>query len=701
MPRTTRNFQPRAVQRVGRLRLLFWSFVIFVLLLLLRLGHLQLVRGDHYARLAEDQQTQKVAVAPQRGRLVDRNGQELAVDLPQFYCVRVDPKKLSQGQYLCQELAAMTNRPAWHYMKRVQSRTLPFYLEWRLTEAQKRRLEGCGIAGISLEQNAGRFYPYDYATAQLLGYTDVDGRGISGLEMYCDSVLQGLKGWEMRSKSASGRTILDPFNQSLSPKHGGTVRLAIDIVAQEVLYQELEAAICSTRSEWIGGLLMDPKSGEILSMVSLPSYDPIRPELSDPASHKLRPLTDLIEPGSIFKVVAASAALDKDIAGLTDVFYCENGRYQIGPKVLRDAHPYGMLSFADVLSHSSNIGTAKIAERTGARELYRYAMRYGFGSMTGVEFPGEASGYLRPYDQWREIGRANVAIGQGVSVTMLQVALAYSAIANDGILMEPRLILGLTTPQGDYYANPPREVRRVIEPETARTMQQILAKVVHEGTGKAANFDSTIAIAGKTGTAQIPNLESGGYYADRYVASFIGFLPAYNARRVLIICAYNPKGAYYGAQVAAPIFSTVLKRLAPADIVRDSWREADANFVSIPNYDHLSGDDGAAAISTASLTTPLLNIANAAPAPRPRVATQPNEVPDVRGLTLRKAVTQMTERGIHCEKSGSGRVIYQSLEPGAPIAPNSSCYLTASLGEESDSTRTDSLASGQPLVGEP
>jgi cell division protein FtsI (penicillin-binding protein 3) len=701
MLRSKKNFQPRAVQRVGRLRLLFWSFAFFVLLLLLRLGQLQIIRGEHYTKLAKDQQTQKVAVASRRGRIVDRNAQELAVDLPQFYSVRVFPNQLRQGNYLCQELAALTNRPAWHYLKRLQSRTLPFYLEWRLTEEQKLRLESRGIAGIVLEQNTGRFYPYDYVTAQLLGYTDVDGRGISGLEMYCDSVLQGLKGWEMRSKSATGRTILDPFNQSISPKNGGTVRLSLDIVAQEVLYQELEAAICSTGSEWIGGLLMDPKSGEILSIVSLPSYDPLRPELSDPASHKLRPLTDLIEPGSVFKIVPASAGLDRDLVGLTDLFYCENGRYQIGPKVLRDAHPYGTLSFADVVVHSSNIGTAKIADRIGARDLYRYAMRFGFGSMTGVEFPGEASGFLRPYDQWREIGRANVAIGQGVSVTMLQVALAYSAIANDGILMEPRLILGWTTPQGDYFSNPPREVRRVLEPETARTMQQILAKVVKEGTGKAAAIDSMTEIAGKTGTAQIPNLESGGYYRDRYVASFIGFLPAYNARRVLIICAYNPKGAYYGAQVAAPIFRSVLQRLMPADMVRDSWREANPSFVSIPSYGHPGENDaeGATMISAASLTTPLLNIAKAAPTPRPRIITQTNQVPDVRGLTLRKAVNQMAQRGIHCEKTGSGQVVSQSLEPGSPIVPNSTCHLAASLGEESDSTRTDNLDSGQPPVG--
>jgi cell division protein FtsI/penicillin-binding protein 2 len=685
--------------RLGRLRILFWGFAFFILLLIARLAHLQIVRGEHFASLARQQQTAKVAVASRRGRIVDRSGQELAVDLPQFYSVRVFPTDLTNGPLLCQELAAMTRRPAWHYLKRMQTRTLPYYLEWRLNEDQKVRLESLEIEGIVLEQNTGRFYPYDYATAQLLGYTDVDGRGISALEMYCDSILQGLKGWEMRTKSANGRTTLDPFNPSISPRDGGTVRLSIDIVAQEMLYQELEAAVCSTRSEWMGGVLLDPRTGEVLSIVSLPSYDPLRPELGEPSYHKLRPLTDLIEPGSVFKLVAASAALDRDAVGLSDLFYCEAGRYQIGPRILRDAHPYGTLNFPEIIIHSSNIGTAKIAERIGARELYRYAMRYGFGSMTGVEFPGEASGYLRPYDQWREIGRANVAIGQGVSVTMLQLALAYAAIANDGILMEPRLILGWTTPYGDYSANPPREVRRVVEPETARTMQEILARVVSEGTGKAAAIDSTIQIAGKTGTAQIPNLDAGGYFQDRYVASFVGFLPAHAAQRVLIICSYNPHGAHYGAQVAAPVFRRVLKRLMPADIMRASWREANIDFVELPTNSEQqdSGVSVAEFISAGTLSHPLSTIAQAAPLPVKPAGWAPHEVPDVRGLTLRKAVKILRQRGIQADKTGSGRVVSQSLVPGSPIVDNSICLLIAATdeAEASDSTRTDSLDSGQ------
>jgi len=694
------NFQPRAVMRVGRLQALFGFVLLFVLLLLVRLVYLQIIRGSHYAELARQQQIVRVPVASQRGRIVDRSGQELAVDLPQSYSLRVFPARLRQGNFLCQELAAMTERPTWHYLKRMQSRTLPYYLEWRLTEEQKNRLEADHIDGILLERNTGRVYPYDHATAQLLGYTDINGRGISGLEMLCDSILQGSQGWEMRLKSANGQTILDPFNRSELPKDGAAVRLSIDIVAQVMLYQELEAAACSTGSEWLGGILLDPRTGELLSIVSVPSYDPMRPESGDQANHKLRPLTDLIEPGSVFKIVTATAALDRHEVHPSDVFYCEAGRWTIGSKVLGDAHPYASLSFEDIMVHSSNIGTAKVAARIGAREVYRYAMRFGFGSLTGIEFPGEASGVLRPYDQWKEIGRANIAIGQGVSVTMLQLALAYAAIANDGILMEPRLILGWTTSDRKYYPNPPREVRRVMEPETARKMQQILAQAVERGTGKEAALDS-VAVAGKTGTAQIPNLESGGYYQDRYVASFIGFMPAFNAERVLIICAYNPKGAYYGAQVAAPVFRRVLERLLPVDAVRDSWQRANVDFVEMPaRFDSADKTTAPDSFVIGDVTNmPLLNISRTAPASTVPHETAGNGVPDLTGLTLRKALRLLADHGIPGVPVGSGRVVSQSLTPGSPVLKNSICYITAELDTEGDSLRADSLISRQHQAG--
>jgi cell division protein FtsI (penicillin-binding protein 3) len=686
--------QSGAVLRTGRLRLLAYAVSLLMILLGIRLFYLQIIRGQMYSQLAKRQQTQKVDVESRRGRIVDRNGQELAVDLPQYYSVGVYPADLTQGRFLAQTLASFTGRPVTHYQNRLNTRSKFLYLEWRLTEDQAKTLEGSHLSGVVLNKTAGRFYPYDRASAQLLGYTDVDGHGISGLEVSCDSLLQGCKGWEMRQRNGSGGSFWDPFGGSIAPQDGGTVRLSIDIVAQEMLCQELEASACSTQAQWVAGLLMDPRTGEILAAGSVPDYDPMHPERGEQSNHKLRPLTELIEPGSIFKVITATAALDEGKVRPSDMFYCEAGHWRVGDHILRDAHPYGTLSFEDVIVHSSNIGTAKVAERIGSRELFRYAVRYGFGNLSCVEFPGEASGKLRPFDEWRDIGRANVAIGQGVSVTMLQMALAYSAIANDGIMMEPRLILDMTDMTGAHHSNPPREVRRVMEPETARTLQDILLEVVNRGTGKTAQMDC-LEVAGKTGTAQIPNLETGGYYQNRYVASFVGFLPVHAADRVLVVTVYDPKGAHFGALIAGQVFKRVMQRLLPADAMRRSWEATpvQADGPVSGNDLVLSGKPHSGGLRTAGQTLSSIS-ATASPGVAETSASL-KIIPDLRGVNLRQAIRMLSARGIKVKISGTGNVLTQSLTPGSPVEKNSICYLTARC-----ETPLDSLSTGRPDSGQ-
>jgi cell division protein FtsI (penicillin-binding protein 3) len=684
----------RPVIRFERLKWMFTFVALFFLLLLVRMFYIQILHGEKYRQAALHQQTKQVTVPSTRGRILDRSGKELAVDLPQYYSVGVYPAQLTRANYLCQMLAAFKERPVSHYQRRLQSRSKFLYLEWKLDQKQADEISAAGLEGVILQKTTGRFYPFDRSTSQVLGFTNTDNQGIAGLEIYADDVLHGEGGFETHRRNASGVSFWDPLQRSIAPLDGGTIRTSIDIIAQEVLYQELDAAICSTRAEWVGGILLDPRTGEILAVASLPDFDPLDPGSGEKSNHKLRPFTDQIEPGSVFKIVAAAAALDQGLVRTDEMFYCEEGRYRIRNRILRDAHPYGWLTFEDVLVHSSNIGIAKLAERIGARELYRYAVSFGFGSMTGVEFPGEASGLLRPYDTWREIGRANVAIGQGVSVTMLQMALAYAAVANDGILMEPRLILSQTSPTGEQRSFPPREVRRVMEPETAHTLQRILCEVVARGTGKAAAIDS-LPIAGKTGTAQIPNLETGGYYANRYLASFIGFLPAFGAERLLMISIYDPHGAYYGAQVAAPVFRRVMMRLLPADAVRKSWQTQPVDLTELPTKFEESDSAGVGGLSfaAASGVPPLLNFGAAAQSPAPQENL--DIVPDLKGLSLRDAVRLLTRRGIQAKIQGTGRVTAQSIAPGSPVQKNSICYLTAGDQSDGETLSADSLTAGQ------
>ncbi|MCX6640485.1 MAG: penicillin-binding protein [bacterium] len=681
--------------RYGRLRFLAYSAVVLFLFLGVRLFQLQILQGREYAQKALGQQITEVPLASRRGQIVDRSGQELALELPQFYSLGAYPTQVTNPTTLCNQLASFTGRPVTHYMRRLRSPSKFIYLEWRLNEDQAAQLEKLNIGGLNLTKDAGRFYPYHEATSQLLGFTDPQGHGIAGLEVACDSLLQGSRGWETRQRDAHGGSFWDPLRSFSQPKNGGSVRLSIDVVAQEVLRDELEIAMEEFKSLWAGGVLVNPHTGEILAICSVPDFNPLRPELTSQADHKLRPVTDLIEPGSIFKVVAATAALDKDLFSLDEQIYCEAGAWAIGSRTLHDAHPYGWLSFEDVIIHSSNIGTAKIAARVGSREMYRYATRFGFGLPTGIEFPGEAAGQLRSYDEWGDIHRANIAIGQGVSVTMLQMAMAYSAIINDGILMEPRLILDVTDADGNHRGFPPKEISRVMEPQTARTLQNILIQTVERGTGKTGAIDSVV-VGGKTGTAQIPNLTNGGYYNDRYVGSFIGFTTGCEEDRLLIVSIYDPKGVYYGALVAGPVFKRVIEKLIPLDIVRTAPKAPPIEVVHVQRDTNgaIPAETTEAAMSDLAALH-LLDIARnmSANTAELRISTSGNTVPDLKGLSLRDAVRMLSERGIKYQISGTGWVVGQSLVPGSSLSANSICCILASPLQPgaADSLEQDSL----------
>jgi len=661
-----------AIRKVWRVRILACVIVLSFVLLMLRLCQIQVLEGDKYAQKAKKQHVRKVPLESRRGCIVDRNGSELAIDLPQLYSLGVRPKQVKKKNTLYQELAAFTGRPSSHYSRRMQSPSKFIYLEWRLTSKQADRLSDLNIGGLTLQKASGRFYPYHRATSQILGYTDVDGHGIAGLETFSEETLQGEKGWETHKRDARGVSFWDPLRSYALPRDGGTVRLTIDNVAQNLLHHELLEVQAAYRAEWAGGILINPKTGEILAICSVPDFDPLRPEAGLQSNHKLRPVTDMYEPGSVLKIIGATAALENDIITPEDSIYCENGKYRIGSKILRDAHKYEWLTFEDVMVKSSNIGMAKIAELLGSRELYRYVIRYGFGTPTGIEFPGEAKGMLRPHNKWKPIDLANIAMGQGLSATMLQVALAYAAVANDGILMEPRLILNQTDASGQHISNPPREVRRVMEPRTARTLQKILRKTVEDGTGNNASINGA-DVAGKTGTAQIPNLEKGGYYHNRYVASFAGFLPADDADRLLVISVVNPQGGHYGAQVAAPVFKRVMQKLRPADAIRKSWKSIPIDIAELyPESESGFLSEAFGWISGGWLSDISHNDSDEV------VEDQPIDVvPELKGLSLREAVNLLSKCGIKVEIEGSGWVTHQSLKPGKPIKDNAVCHLKA------------------------
>ncbi|MBI2876390.1 MAG: penicillin-binding protein 2 [Candidatus Tectomicrobia bacterium] len=438
------------------------------------------------------------------------------------------------------------------------------------SQAQRQYRQGLNLQGLrgtlydrnrrelALSPRPGqRIYPQGRLAAQVLGFTGRDGRGLEGIEYLYERLLQGrtrpvAARWDARGK---GLYLLDGAGRQ--EVDGAELVLTLDEVIQQITERELAAQMkrCQAR----GGLsiVMEPFRGEILALAVQPGFDPHRYREQAPSVWRNRAITDSFEPGSIFKVVALSAALQEGLASLEEPIYCEEGTLPLGRGLaMHDLHPYGWLSLKEVIAHSSNIGTIKVARRLGKASLYRYLRLFGFGSPTGVELPGEARGLVRPPQEWSGGSLEAISIGQEIGATAMQMTVAYAAIANGGYLVRPRLIRAV----GTQSRPGPTGIRRVLSPETARLVTEALIQAVAQGTGVQAAVEG-YAVAGKTGTAQKFDLQRSGYSPDRYLSSFVGFVPAHRPRIVILVAIDEPQGEVQGGAVAAPAFREIARHV--------------------------------------------------------------------------------------------------------------------------------------------
>jgi len=425
---------------------------------------------------------------------------------------------------------------------------------------------------VFAEPDALRTYPNQSLAAHLLGYVSrqerqVDGHqvletvGMDGLERAFQASLAGVPGWRSTETDGRRREIVPWRNQEVAPRDGLNVVLTVDSVLQHILESALAEAMEKHQPLSAAGLVVRPRTGEILALATLPSFDPNRPGDAPPEARRNRIITDVMEPGSTFKIVAVSAALNEGVVRLTDTLDCEHGRFTYAGRILHDHEPYGALSVQEIVAKSSNIGAAKIGIRLGDARLYEYIRRFGFGSRTGIPLPGEVAGSVAPVRNWYRVSLAQIPMGHGISVTRLQMTLAMCAIANGGVLMRPMLVRRLEDRQGNLLAQyAPQAVRRVLAETTARDMVTALKAVATPaGTAPKAALEY-YTVAGKTGTAQ--KAGEGGYLPGKYVASFIGFLPADHPELCVAIVLDEPKHGYYGGQVAAPTFRQVAQLAA-------------------------------------------------------------------------------------------------------------------------------------------
>ncbi len=610
---------PRRLRIAACFGLLFWAVLAG------RLVQVQGVLGTAYAERAHDQYVRRTALEARRGSLLDRRGTEMATDVKarSFYA---RPDRVEDPQAVAQFFARLSGANAAALADQLSSER-PFVYLVRQIDGDGLSAPADSFAGVYSHSATRRFYPLGPLAGQLLGHTDIDNRGREGIERSFDDQLREMDGAMVSYVDARGLQVPGRVQAQDQPQDGRSMVVTIDALYQSILEEELARTVDEVDANGAMGVVLDPHSGEILAMANVPLFDPNRAGRSTAALRRNRVIADAYEPGSTFKVIAAAAVLEDRLARTHDRVDCQQGILKLANgEVIRDIAPHGELSFAEVIENSSNIGLIKFARRLPRARFYQYIRSFGFASRSGVELPAESSGLLQRVDGWSERSLETIAIGQEISVTVLQLAQAYAAIANGGKLMAPQIVRGYAGEDGRIIdAAVPAVVRRVIGEETAAVMRRILRGVVDSGTGHRAQI-AGVTVAGKTGTAQKAAANGSGYDPDASIVSFAGFLPAEKPRYVCVVVVDEPRKDKWGGSVAAPTFQRVMERIV-----------------------HLPGG----LLAHAPMAGPV-----------PATIT----VPDLRGMTRAAARLTARLRGMEAVAEGGGTVVVaQRPAPGEEV----------------------------------
>ncbi len=547
----------------SRVAFLVVAVVTAALAIAVRLYELQVVEAPALRVRAAQQHLQEREVQGRRGAILDRHGRDLAVSL-ETGSLYARPARLEDPALAARELAsALGVRP--REILRALSHDADFVWLYRnLDPDQLRRIRALDLLdrdddALGIEREATRFYPGGSLAAHVVGFAGVDQAGLSGIERTRDAELQGDPGYELAFRDGLGSGFLEAVKPP-SKTHRDVV-LSIDAVLQHIVERELDRAMDETGAAAAWAILIDPSTGEILALANRPTPSLDRYRDSRPEEQRDRAALNEYEPGSTFKIVTAAAVLDRGVVTPSRRFDCENGAYRVADRTYTDHHPYGVMTFREIVEHSSNIGTIKAARLLAPRELLDYVRRFGFGSPTGFGLP-EIAGRLPDLSSPSPVGPASLAIGYGLTVSGIQMASAFATIANGGVRVPPRIVLGTRDTDGGWHPEQRPRPERVLSARTARVLTEILRGVVEEGTAEKARVEG-YAIAGKTGTAR-KHVTGRGYSRTAYYASFGGFAPADAPRISGLVVLDSPRGSmFYGGQTAAPTFARILEQALP------------------------------------------------------------------------------------------------------------------------------------------
>ena len=542
---------------------LLWMTAVFG-----RLTYLQLFLHSEYLARAQRQQQRTIEITPKRGDIFDRNMRPLAMSIPVDSAFAV-PAEIADEHLAARLLSGVLNIPQEALEARFESSRSFVWVMRKLPPEKAEAIAALNLKGIYFQKENQRFYPKRGLAAHVLGFVDVDEKGLGGIEHELDSRIRGKSEKIIVMADARQRWFDGGEAQR---ERGASVVLTLDEKIQYIAERELAAAIAKTHALAGSVIVTNPNTGEILAMANWPKFNPNAANEAPAEARMNRAVTALYEPGSTFKLITLAAAFDQGITRPDEVFDCENGAVYVAGHRIRDHKPFGLLSVADILAESSDVGAIKIALRLGAPRFYDYIRAFGFGVPTGVDMPGESKGILRRLENWTPISIGSISMGQEVGVTPIQLITAVSAIANGGLLYKPHVVTELRRGQQVLPAEgplSPAEPRRAIRPETAATLRRLMEGVVLNGTGKLAHLDGWTA-AGKTGSAQKIDPATGRYSPTQLIASFTGFAPINNPAVTILVSLDSPVGLHEGGQVAAPVFKRVAEQvLAYLDVPRD------------------------------------------------------------------------------------------------------------------------------------
>lgn len=543
---------PSRSRRYVMLLLLLCGFGI----VLFRLVTLQVLQAAELTARADRQHQKSVTLEGARGTVTDRHGKVLAMNMevPSIFGV---PASLDNPSRAARTLSPVLHVKRDEIEKKLRQDKHFVWLARKVEPEQGRRLEQLSIDGIGMVMEGRRFYPKGPLLAHVLGFAGMDGLGLEGLERRYESQLHGEKRVTILQRDALGRTVFPKGLAEQVPAPGHALTLTIDEVIQYIAEKELEEAMNHTRAKAGTVIVMEPQTGAILAMAVSPRFDPNAVAALTPDRWRNRALTDTYEPGSTMKIVVAAAALEEKVMMPGSMVFGENGRMTIASTTIHDHEKLGWMTFSEMIQKSSNIGAAKTGMLLGEQRLYRYLQAFGFGQRTDIDLPGEVSGLLKSPREWGRRSLASISMGQEIGVTPLQMVSAMGAIANNGVLMKPYVVSEVRDRKGLLVKDVlPQVKRRVVSPDTARTLTTILEGVVTAGTGSKAAIPG-FRVAGKTGTAQKIDPRTGTYSNTQFVGSFVGFLPADAPRLAMIVVIDEPQGEAWGGTVAAPVFRRV------------------------------------------------------------------------------------------------------------------------------------------------